>query len=101
MKTPIWGCIGLLVAAPIGTVLRGWGLMQLWQWFLVPLGVVSISLPWALGISVLSYLLTEHADTNHVNDSRPANELLLRSVMRLTVIPLLAWGLGALWHSLM
>lgn len=101
MKSEKWGCIALLVSVPIGTVLRGWVLLQLWGWFVVPLGVATISLPWALGLSLLMYSLTAHADTNNIKDGQASGEILWKGAARLTVTPLLAWGIGALWHALM
>lgn len=30
----------------------GYTFVHLWQWFVVPLGVVPVTLPWALGLSL-------------------------------------------------
>lgn len=42
----------------VGTImLKGLVLKILWGWFIVPLGVVAISIPQALGLSILIILL--------------------------------------------
>ena len=48
------GKLGLLFVL---TVMKGAVLMVMWQWFVVPLGVVRISMPWAIGLMVLGGLV--------------------------------------------
>ena len=45
--------IGLAVALPMGVagaVYTGWVLSIMWGWFIAPLGLPSITIPWAIGI---------------------------------------------------
>ena len=45
--------IGSLVLFAISATLSAYTLMMLWTWFLVPLGVVSIGMAHAYGLSIL------------------------------------------------
>lgn len=52
--------LGLAIAL---AVLRGWVLSYLWFWFLVPLGVPSIGVAHAMGLSLLVSLFTAGASS--------------------------------------
>jgi hypothetical protein len=47
----------LLLSIPLA-LLRGLILSQVWSWFIVPFGLPSIGIAWALGISIMISLLT-------------------------------------------
>lgn len=46
----VLGIVALYVPVAI---LRGWVLAKLWGWFVVPLGVVPITIPWGIGIALV------------------------------------------------
>lgn len=48
--------LGLLMV--VGSVIRGFVLSTLWSWFIVPIGGPEISIPIAIGISIIVGLLT-------------------------------------------
>jgi hypothetical protein len=50
--------VGTLVLLIGTTILRGITLSVLWGWFIVPLGVVSIGIPAAMGIAMLVAMMT-------------------------------------------
>ena len=51
----------------LGTIiLRGLVLKILWGWFLVPLGVMAITIPHALGFATIVTYLTYTIPTEHV-----------------------------------
>lgn len=57
--------IGLLVPAAI---LNGWALSTIWGWFVVPtFGVPALSIPTAIGISIVLSLLTHQPDLRKEN----------------------------------
>jgi phosphatidylglycerophosphate synthase len=57
------GCIGYILASIPLTVYRGWALSVLWGWFVVPLfGAPPLSIPYAIGLSLLVGFLTTHYD---------------------------------------
>lgn len=91
------GCTALAVTVPIGVLLRGYAIQQLWAWFVVPLGAVAISMPLALGVSALVYLLTWHGgptlwDKQHGDKS--AAETMMRGSIMTIVNPLAALAVG-------
>ena len=48
------------------TIVRGYILSYLWEWFITPLGVMSISISHAIGISmIVAYLTYEGAKKEH------------------------------------
>ena len=49
-----------LLSAPVLIVWRGYALSWLWEWFLVPLGALSVGIPAAVGITLVSSLLVSH-----------------------------------------
>lgn len=49
--------LGLLVL-PITSIFTGFTLSILWGWFVVPLGVMALSIPQSLGISITIAFLT-------------------------------------------
>ncbi|MEA5226034.1 hypothetical protein VB296_24725 [Enterobacter cloacae] len=42
---------------PVGIIYSGFALSVLWGWFFVPLGVVPITTPWAIGIYCLAGII--------------------------------------------
>ena len=47
------GCLFWIITTPFSMLLRGFVLFKLWGWFIVPLGMVPISISWALGLAAL------------------------------------------------
>lgn len=52
-KMTIFAIIGLLLLIPVFATVGGFLLMTLWGWFIVPLGVVALSLPHAIGVGII------------------------------------------------
>jgi hypothetical protein len=52
--------IGMVTLLFGGAVLNGLALAQLWQWFIVPLGVKPLGIAQALGVSLLAAMLLDH-----------------------------------------
>ena len=68
----------------------------LWAWFIVPLGVMQLSLAHAFGISGIVYYLTYRPVTNEV-DKEQAFKALGQAVM----MPFVALGLGYIYQLFM
>ena len=49
-----------LATLPLALMLRGLVISVVWEWFVVPLGVVPLSPPHALGLVMLSRLFISH-----------------------------------------
>ena len=54
----ILSIFGIFFAAFIAGLFRGYVIFKLWAWFLVPIGVHPITIPIALGISLIVSILT-------------------------------------------
>ena len=79
----------ILILAIPGMLLRGWVITYLWKWFMVPLGIVDISLPHAIGISVIiSFLIS-----NVIKKDQTKEEQIYGLVL-MFLWPLIALGLG-------
>lgn len=97
------GCSGLLVALTVGSALRGWALVELWGWFVSPLGPQPLGYWHALGLMAIWQLFTAKPTMRHERDAierdlwRNASE----SAMSAIVQPLAALGFGWLLHAVM
>jgi hypothetical protein len=83
--------IAVFVLVLIGVLFRAWILMNLWQWFIVPFKMPSLTLPWALGIGVLVTYFKPIPD-KHVT---------LEDVAKLLFSSAIALALGYLYHNWM
>lgn len=45
--------LGFIVIIPLTSIYYGWAISTLWNWFIVPLGVMEIGTAHAIGISCL------------------------------------------------
>lgn len=93
------GCLALVVMMPIAIAVRGAVLSQLWAWFVVPLGVVAITLPWALGISLIAWFLTDH--TSNQYEGKSMSDIVTTVAASALGGPLIALGMGWLYHGWM
>lgn len=97
------GCVAVLLLIPIGILLKGFVISQLWAWFFVPFGLPSISLAHSYGIVILVGLFTSHgmgADMKASEDRSMAATVFI-AVFAAIVMPLLAWFAGWLCHVYM
>ena len=89
-------CIGLLIAAPISAIVRGFVLQKLWLWFIVvQFNQPPITIPVALGIATLVGLLT------HQDNSKETKQDTVYVVVRNIIIPLLALFFGWIYTLFM
>ncbi|RZK44060.1 MAG: hypothetical protein EOO61_04505 [Hymenobacter sp.] len=90
--------IGFAVFAVAEAVYRGWILAILWAWFIVPLGVVPVTIPWAIGIMFVVGLITPGVDAT--KPERTTDETIAVVLGKL-LAPLVLLGAGAIVHSFM
>jgi len=93
------GCVLILIMIPISILLKGFVLSKLWFWFMVPLGVVPISLAHAYGLAILIALFTHQSQ-------KPAEEGTLgQMAFRMFIMsiggPLIVWFVGWLCYCAM
>lgn len=75
----------LFVAAYI---VNGWALVHLWGWFLTPLGLPAVDLPWAIGISIVVGFLTNSSvpkENETIDGVKASLYLFLRPLLALLV----------------
>jgi hypothetical protein len=90
MKMAILGGVVLFIA---GLLLRGWVLSVLWGWFVTPLGTPPITIPIALGLSLLISMFTQEV--------KREKEAITVALVSSIVISLLSLGIGAIYHAFM
>ena len=88
-------CLGLLLFVP-SWMFEGVVLCWLWWWYVVPLGVVQLTVPWAMGIGMLVGILRYNPYMVR-DDEMTTLEGLGKNVLGWSA----AWGLGALLHAFM
>ena len=86
MKFFMWLGIGV-VTVP----LQGFVIQTLWRWFIVPLGVIALTLPQAIGFSILVKMLTARLDFREKTKDEEEKEIL-----GAFLIPLWWWGIGSI-----
>lgn len=80
--------LAVVIIVSISAIINGWALLHLWQWFIVPLGVPSLTLSWAIGISLVVGLLTNHnypKKGEESDTSQVAYMIFLRPILALVV----------------
>jgi hypothetical protein len=98
----MWGCLALLIAMPVGIFLRAVALSWLWLWFVVPFGIVQISLPWALGLSTLMHAFAGSPSSERDDDdSKKPGEKAALAVMLIVGNPIFALAVGYVIHAWM
>lgn len=94
------GCILILIMLPVGILLRGFVLMQLWMWFMTPLGVVSITQAHAYGLATMASLFIPHSSPKS-DAEESAGTLAVKMFGSLIATPLIVLGIGVICHYFM
>jgi hypothetical protein len=94
--------ISLLLVFPLAAW-KGWVLVRIWAWFVVPLGVPALTVWHAAGLSLLVGWLADSSAyfANTSEDKRSRAEKFVTSVTLSVLTPLLTWGMAAVFHSWM
>lgn len=98
MKDDDGGAIGgilILVLLPFTMLLRAFVMTQLWSWFVVPLGVMTIGLAHAYGLTIIIALFTM-ALKSSLDDEKGMAYKVFKFMFEGLGVPLMMWGLGAL-----
>lgn len=59
-----------MLLLPVAIAVRGWSIMLLWAWFIVPLGVVPVGWAHALGLSVFAALFVRSKPSKEEGGAR-------------------------------
>lgn len=84
----------LFVLVPLGVMWSGYALAKLWSWFLVPaLGVPPLSIPAAIGLSIVVSYMTYQKSTN-TDEDKDTTERVIKDTVILALKPAVALGFG-------
>lgn len=83
-----WLILFLTFLVPFGWALRGWVLFVLWGWFVLPLGAPAVTIPQALGLSVLSTLFLPNTSHRQDKDERDTLTIVIDVTGRTLGAPL-------------
>lgn len=89
--------IFVLAMCVVNILVRGVVLVDLWEWFIVPLGVMQIGIAQSLGISLILSFLTMNIFMKLEDKSKDA----VVSVFAILIATLVVWGMGAIYASFM
>jgi hypothetical protein len=87
--------LGIVAALLMLAVLNGFMLSYMWEWFVVPFGLPSVSIIHAIGIAILVSMLTDHSKSSKGDDD-PFIQIAIYVVARL-----IAFGIAFLLSGLM
>jgi hypothetical protein len=87
-----------LLLIPFAILLNAFVFTRLWEWFITPLGVITIGMAHAYGIVLLVHFLTHQHGLAKENKG---NDALAQATLNMFLIPLFAWGFGAIAHYFM
>lgn len=100
--TTVIGCLGLIPAMALSTVLRAWAIVTLWTWFIYPTWHIAIpSKPAAVGLAILIAAIAPPRGDSEREPGRGTSEIFLDAYGALLLPPLFAVGLGWIVKSWM
>uniref|UniRef100_A0A6M3M4S4 Uncharacterized protein n=1 Tax=viral metagenome TaxID=1070528 RepID=A0A6M3M4S4_9ZZZZ len=100
-KTGCWLALIALLISPITITLKGLVLTILWRWFVVPVtGLPALSIPMALGISLIAGYLTEQYIKQPKDDDEDQVHSLIVGIVKGFLSPAFALFFGWIYHSL-
>lgn len=96
-KGSVGGAVAMMATTPFLSILHGWALTLLWQWFVVPtFHVAQLGIIPAIGLSLFVALITPTVTSKtDEKDENPNLTLVLTALFK----PLILLGVGFLWHS--
>lgn len=101
MKQIIYAIAGMLALIILGVAWKGFVLMVLWGWFVVPVfGVSSLALAPAIGLALLVSYLTYQGDAAQTRNG-DFEELMAVAVVQELLVPTLALCVGFVVHRFM
>jgi hypothetical protein len=100
----LYALVSVLVALPLAAW-KGWVLVKLWAWFVLPLGAPMINMWHAAGLAMLLSWLADSSAAystamQKTNTHSPKMRFWVMTLLGVFV-PLLMWAYGAIYHSFM
>lgn len=78
-----------LLLLPVSIAMRGWSIMLLWAWFIVPLGVGPVGWAHAFGLSIFAAMFVREKPTEEEGGAR-----VLESLTKGVLGPVFVVGIG-------
>lgn len=94
------GCLLMLISMVAGMFMSGWAIGKLWGWFIVPLGVPTISFWHGLGLACAVSLFTHRTDFSG-NKNKSWWSIVGESLARAFIIPTVFVAFGWFYHHMM
>lgn len=89
--------VGVPALLSLSAILNGWVLTYLWLWFVTPLGLPSLSIAHAIGIScVISFLTYQYIE--RPKEKEPLQSQISTLVTVCVFRPLIVLGFGWIIH---
>jgi hypothetical protein len=88
--------LGLIILVSIIFWMYAVTLTWLWAWFIVPFGVMQLSLAHAFGISGIVYYLMYRPVTHEIDKKQSAN-----AIAQAAMLPFIALGFGYIYQLFM
>jgi hypothetical protein len=85
----------ILLTTPFTWAFRAFIMIDLWLWFIVPLGVAEVGMAHMYGITLVGNLVSGLMTSS--SEDKPVLEIVFTSVF----ISLCFWGIAAIAHSFM
>lgn len=83
-----------LTTAAISILWGGYVALELWGWFIVPLGVSPITLPYAIGINCLIYTFLGGRGCNLSKDGKVGFDVVFKGITCSLTAPLITLTVG-------
>lgn len=99
-------CVSI-ATIPVGMLLQGYVLVQLWGWFVVPLGAARLNLAQAIGLRLVWFIVrgaqVQYIQVGEMHNSlcpskSTAPEVCQNRLVCDLLIPLILWGAGWVVH---
>ena len=99
------GTVGIILAVlgtvTAGALVHGFVIMTMWQWFMVPLGLMPLGLAHATGIGFYTrYLIWNHAQQKS-KDKDESNERFAQALALAFIYPFVVLGFAWICHAFM
>ena len=96
------GCLLIIIMIPVGILVKGFVLVKLWGWFVVPFGLMEINTAHSLGLSTCIALFHGvSSGSSKTDEDETMGKLVGKAVAGLLLAPLFVLFLGWVFHSFM
>ncbi|MBR4022690.1 MAG: hypothetical protein IKI94_08925 [Ruminococcus sp.] len=92
----MWYVLGFILAI-LGSILQGFYASKMWMWFMVPLGLPSISVAHAMGIAMVCGMMISSGSTKKIKNGEDMCSYALAAAVTMTIM----FGIAAIINYFM